>query len=174
MSTGRFLHFAYASNMLKERMLCYNPTALKIFRGPAKLENYRLAFCRDWPLPGVWHGPTANLRKSPGSHVWGVIWELEDKVKAELDSQEHTHQGLDLEVTDLRGNKFTCYAFAMRESQGQEEPPSPQYKDVIVRGGQQSELPGEYIQTLKDLPDNGFTGRVAVYEDVLAILKGKF
>ena len=48
--------------------------------------------------------------------------------------------------------------------------PSPQYKDVILRGAKGLMLPEEYIQFLESLPDNGYQGDVPVYNEILKLL----
>ena len=48
--------------------------------------------------------------------------------------------------------------------------PSPQYVDVIIRGAQQSGLPADYIEGLKQIEHNGYAGTVPLYEEVLKSL----
>ncbi|RZF43900.1 hypothetical protein LSTR_LSTR007236 [Laodelphax striatellus] len=76
-----FLYFAYGSNLLQQRIHVANPTA--IFRTIAKLQDYRLDF---GPLySNRWQGCAATIVPHEKSHVWGVLYEIDNKDLPNLD-----------------------------------------------------------------------------------------
>ncbi|KAK6185825.1 hypothetical protein SNE40_007973 [Patella caerulea] len=170
MSKEKFYHFGYASNMLKERLLVDRPNAYKKFVCVAKLQGYKLTFDRIWPLPGDWHGPCATIRPDPEGVTWGVVWELETGDKAALKNQECKLNDIDVIVEDQIGNKYTCLVFEMGGSDHPGERPSPQYKDIIIRGARQSGIPNDYITVLESIEDSGYDGPHALYSQVLESL----
>ena len=48
-------------------------------------------------------------------------------------------------------------------SHGNQLRPSTVYKNVIIRGAKEHELPAEYIKYLEEIPDNGYNGAVEVH-----------
>jgi gamma-glutamylcyclotransferase len=90
-----FAYFAYGSNLLSARIHLQNPTAA--FQCIARLDNYRLEFDYD-ELP-AWRGAVATITKSPGDHVWGVVWAIKTAALSNLDTQE----GVDIGLYEVRG-----------------------------------------------------------------------
>lgn len=85
-----FPYFAYGSNLLAARIHLQNPSAT--YRQIARLDNYRLEFDYD-SLP-AWRGAVATITKSPGDHVWGVVWDIKMADLPSLDRQEGVDCGL--------------------------------------------------------------------------------
>ncbi|XP_046585205.1 LOW QUALITY PROTEIN: gamma-glutamylcyclotransferase-like [Haliotis rubra] len=187
-----FLYFAYGSNLLAKRLLLKNPTAQ--FLHTARLDDYRLTF--DSPrathtMP--WAGAPATIRRCPGSCVWGVIWQLDMADSDNLDSMNHNgcdlpseldmadSDNLDMQevfyqrrtvtVTTPDGTTYTCRTYELDGEFDISHTPSPQYKDVIVRGAKQSGLPQAYISQLEAIEDNGFQGEIQVYNTLICQLE---
>ena len=78
----KFLYFGYGSNMLRERLLMQNPSA--VFRSSARLDNYKVEF--DYASQ-TWQGASATITPSAGDHVWGVVWSIDEADKENLDMQ---------------------------------------------------------------------------------------
>ena len=81
-----FYHFAFASNLLKERIQLYSPTAKFISSG--LLKNYQLSFYNPIGSGMVWCGGTASITPLEGHHVYGSVWELDNENLSSLDEQE--------------------------------------------------------------------------------------
>ncbi|XP_048236367.1 gamma-glutamylcyclotransferase-like isoform X1 [Haliotis rufescens] len=168
----RFLYFAYGSNILGERILLNNPTAQ--FIHTARLNDYRLTF--DAPCDinkTLWAGALATIRSCPGSSVWGVIWQLDMADSDNLDRQEKTYQRRTVTVTTPDGTTHTCRTYELDGEYDIAHSPSPQYKDVIVRGARQSGLPQAYISQLEAVEDNGYDGEVEVYNRLIRQLENQ-
>ncbi|XP_041354005.1 gamma-glutamylcyclotransferase-like [Gigantopelta aegis] len=164
-----FLYFGYGSNLLKQRLLLRNPSA--DFHCVARLKDYRLTMVKPPPYqPHVhsWNGGLASIEPHPGSDVWGVVWQLDAKDRTSLDQQEDYYTGHDVTVQDETGREHVCRTYQLEGRSS--ERPSPQYKDVIVRGAKQNGLPADYITGLEQMEDNGFVGHMQLYEDALKLL----
>ncbi|CAF99374.1 unnamed protein product, partial [Tetraodon nigroviridis] len=90
---GRFMYFAFGSNLLKERLAMANPSAT--FYTTGRLKDYELKFGL-WAEQAehLWHGGVATIQFHPGAEVWGVIWTLSNENLASLDNQEGVDRGL--------------------------------------------------------------------------------
>ncbi|XP_060080343.1 gamma-glutamylcyclotransferase-like [Ylistrum balloti] len=174
MSKPTFAYFAYGSNLLKERLLLRNPTA--VFRSIAKLEDYKLDFeAITDPNLSRWHGGVANIVEKPGDSLWGAVWELDNKDLPNLDKQEDIYKGFDVKVCYPGGQKVICrtYKIDKKGNPMYDKRPSPHYKDVIIRGARELQLPNDYLDFLQKIPDNGYQGRVPIYEEVMKKLGAK-
>ncbi|KAK3597572.1 hypothetical protein CHS0354_018166 [Potamilus streckersoni] len=169
---GKFLYFAYGSNLLKERLKMLNPSAE--FVTAAKLEDYELEF-RSYgsdPMECRWKGAPASINQKRGSCVWGCVWELRNEHKETLDWQEGVHANvynpLEVDVFSQDGQTLHCRTYMLsRSSDVFDARPSPQYLDIIIRGAQQNGLPADYIEKLKSIEHNSFQGTVDIYHQIL-------
>ncbi|XP_069113971.1 gamma-glutamylcyclotransferase-like [Argopecten irradians] len=171
MSGHTFMYFSYGSNLLKERLLLRNPTA--VFQSIANLKDYKLGFeAIENPKQSRWHGSVATIVDNPGANVWGGVWELDVKDLASLDKQEGIYKGFDVKVVSPEGQEFTCRTYKLEKigNSDYDSRPSPHYKDVILRGAKELQLPKDYVGYLQDIPDNGYQGSVEVYEEVMKML----
>uniref|UniRef100_A0A8C6M988 Gamma-glutamylcyclotransferase a n=1 Tax=Nothobranchius furzeri TaxID=105023 RepID=A0A8C6M988_NOTFU len=127
---GRFLYFAYGSNLLKERLQLKNPSATFVSTG--RLKDYKLRF-GFWGenVQSCWHGGSATVEFSPGADVWGVVWSLSDEDLINLDNQEGVDAGhydpLGVSVETDEGTVL-CRTYQMNNFHA--ALPSPQYKQV--------------------------------------------
>ncbi|XP_061198212.1 gamma-glutamylcyclotransferase-like [Saccostrea echinata] len=172
--TETFLYFAYGSNLLRQRLTLQNPSA--VFKGVGHLKNFRLDFkSPSDPKISRWRGAAATIEPHPEGTVWGVIWRLDAKDKASLDRQEGIYDAINVEVITPDNKTYSnCRTYVMQKAyitDRYDNRPSPHYKDVLVRGAQQNNIPQAYIEFLQNLDDNGYSGNIPVYNQVLDSLK---
>ena len=60
------------------------------------------------------------------------------------------------------GIRLICRTYSLLKRDSDDVRPSPQYKDVILKGAAQNNLPKEYIEKLIDIETNGYTGEVQI------------
>ncbi|KAK6617515.1 hypothetical protein RUM44_005103 [Polyplax serrata] len=165
-----FFYFAYGSNLLAERILLLNPTAVR--RGIGKLDDYRLDFNR---FSERWGGCSATIAPQPGKHVWGAIWEIDRSQMPNLDDQEGVRDNiyvpLQVNVTTPESKVLECRVYKMPEEiESYETPeqlpenrrPSRVYLETILQGSVQSKLPDDYFKFLRKFPHNDFSGPVNI------------
>merc|ERR1712083_609786 len=80
---GKFLYFAFGSNLLRERLHISNPSA--VFKAIARLPAHRLEFNY---FSRRWQGAAATIVEADNEEVWGVLWELSIEHLTTLDAQE--------------------------------------------------------------------------------------
>ncbi|KAJ9592008.1 hypothetical protein L9F63_001447 [Diploptera punctata] len=162
-----FLYFAYGSNLLSQRILINNPSAVR--KGIGKLKNYRLDF--GFPFSRRWGGCPATIVPHDGKHVWGAVWEICQSNMSDLDRQEgvneNTYFPIEVFVEAPNGSNFKCRSYQLSstaEGLEHEEPlpkerqPSEVYITVIKKGAEESKLPPDYVELLKNIPHNGSKG----------------
>ncbi|KAL3859726.1 hypothetical protein ACJMK2_009927 [Sinanodonta woodiana] len=172
---GKFLYFAYGSNLLKERLQMLNPSAE--FVTVAKLQDYALEF-RTYgndPMESRWKGAPASIYQSLGACVWGCVWELRNEHKKTLDRQEgvhaHIYKPFEVNVISQHGQPLHCRTYMLNRSCDEfDARPSPQYLDIIIRGAEQNQLPADYIAKLKAVEHNSYQGTVDIYNQILQLL----
>ncbi|KAF3833876.1 hypothetical protein F7725_025080 [Dissostichus mawsoni] len=70
--TGRFMYFAFGSNLLKERLQLANPTA--IFCSTGRLKAYKLNFgLYKKYVDNLWHGGVATIESCRGLRCGGHL-----------------------------------------------------------------------------------------------------
>ncbi|VEN64734.1 unnamed protein product [Callosobruchus maculatus] len=169
--SGKFLYFAYGSNLLAQRILINNPSAVRA--GTAKLNDYRLDFVGHSKL---WNGAPSTIVPLPGKHVWGALWMLDDADKENLDRQEGVHTNtyfpLEVQVTSNDGKVMTARTYRQTAEIEElvdlsklpnERCPSATYLNTILKGAKESSLPDEYQELLRAIRHNGYvvTGEIA-------------
>ncbi|XP_059206045.1 gamma-glutamylcyclotransferase a [Centropristis striata] len=157
-TNGRFMYFAFGSNLLKERLQLANPSA--IFLTIGRLKDYKLNFgLWEKHVDNIWHGGVATIETCPGAEVWGVIWTLSNENLPSLDNQEGVSLGkyspLEVLVETDKG-LMRCRAYQMNNFHACL--PSPQYKQVVCLGAEQNGLPVEYLKGLKAIETNDYSG----------------
>ncbi|CAG9581606.1 unnamed protein product [Danaus chrysippus] len=166
-----FLYFSYGSNMFSFRIHMNNPTAE--FVSIARLDNYRLDFIK---YSKFWGGPTATIVPTANAQVWGVIWRLSVDKLSILDEQEGVERKIyyptHVQVLTPYMGSFTCRVYVHKVNplpRGDndvipvERWPSWTYKEVIIIGAMEHELPEYYIQSLEKIKDNGERGCLKMY-----------
>ncbi|KAK6021675.1 hypothetical protein OSTOST_12649 [Ostertagia ostertagi] len=174
--TKFFYYFAYGSNLLKERIRVQIKRAdmsatelLKIL----KLNCVAVSLVsRGGARPGICndHRETCEQRIIPTTkgffQVHGCVWRVPDEFAGELDLQESGYHRLNVPI-QCADAIIECRTYQYSNINASPAPPSPHYKTVIVAGAIEHSLPESYVKGLKEIPDNGYKGRVAVDIDVI-------
>lgn len=181
-----FLYFAFGSNLLTDRIRINNPSAEKV--AVAKLSGYRLCFGM---YSERWCGAVASIIPCDDSHVWGVVWRLDEQHRESLDRQEGVHCAeytpISVTVTSREGNVLQCRSYQLvippslsatgnctpTSSSGscdKHSAPSAVYMRVIRSGAVEHALPTEYCRWLDQLRHNGHAGSVDVALDYSALV----
>ncbi|KAJ8303065.1 hypothetical protein KUTeg_019461 [Tegillarca granosa] len=170
-SEGSFWYFGFGSNLLKQRIKLKNPSA--VFITNAKLNGYRLSFSsKDYnPHTCVWHGGGATLIEDPDSFVWGCVWKLKNEDIKNLDKQEYTYEPITVEVVSPQNEVYICRSYHKDLDDKLDNRPSPQYKDIVLRGAEQNQLPEDYIDMIRNVEDNGFSGQLELYDEIISQIK---
>jgi hypothetical protein len=151
-------YFAYGSLMsLKEMKQTCEEEDYEVV-GPAKAEGYELAFTRKsrkWNMMGV-----ADLKPSPSSLAYGVLYKISDKEKQKIDIREGYAEGRDLLsnaynclpvivklINSNQSLEAICY-FANRQADFIQ--PSRRYLDIMIKGAQENGLPEEAVLNIKE------------------------
>lgn len=130
------LLFAYGSNMDMTQMKDRCPTAE--FVCIAELRNHRLAFTRK---SNTRNCGVADAVPDPSQSVWGVVYHIDEKDIEGLDRLEGLQPG-------RRGNSYRRDE-VQDLVDGDQDPPSAQYKDLILTGARHWHLPGDYLKALE-------------------------
>jgi gamma-glutamylcyclotransferase len=145
-------YFAYGSNMCAGRLSRRVPSA-QIFC-IAKLSGHVFRFHKR-STDGSAKGD-AQETHNPRDVVWGVVFDIADREKSDLDNVEGLGAGYfekTVTVTDAAGNNhhasmyFADPAFIDATHQ-----PYSWYKRFVIDGARQHALPVEYINALDALP----------------------
>jgi len=142
--SGKVIYFAYGSNMLTSKIKEVAPSAKAM--GRAKLENYRLAVNKK----SVDGSSKANLTKSAGDAVWGVLYEMDEGDLNRLDRSEGGYLRISIEVKANESGQVK--AFVYLSSKLTNSLPYHWYKRLIVDGAREHNLPAAYIDFLEQLP----------------------
>ncbi|MCL6508076.1 MAG: gamma-glutamylcyclotransferase [Bryobacteraceae bacterium] len=128
------------------------------FVGVAKLPDHKLAFTRKSQRRkcGV-----ADAVREPGSSVWGVVWEIDERDLGKLDRAEGYSPNRDEKDNSYRreqrhvfldGDENQPLVAEVYFANHELEPPLPnqEYKDLIVNGARYWRLPEDYIRDVLD------------------------
>ncbi len=104
-------------------------------------------------------------------HVWGSVWELSTSDLPNLDEQEGVsqkrYQPIEMYVTTLSGDQLKCRTYQMLNLTREDCRPSPQYLSVMIMGAEECGIPHEYIDKLKAVEHNGYSGPVELYDKIM-------
>ncbi|XP_047026369.1 gamma-glutamylcyclotransferase-like [Helicoverpa zea] len=158
-----FLYFAYGSNLLKKRIHINNPSAK--FLGIGQLNDHLLDFIK---YSEHWRGTSATIVPTPGAHIWGAIWRLHNDDMPALDKQEgvdtNWYFAKTVKVILPNGSSVDCRTYQQTINPPQRKPgeelpldrrPCITYLDCIINGAIECNLPEDYINELKKIPNNG-------------------
>ncbi|CAH8869429.1 unnamed protein product [Trichobilharzia szidati] len=160
-----FYYFAFGSNLLKERIQLSNKSAEYV--GVGVVNDYILSF---GGYSNNWFGATATIKPSPSSCVYGTVWKMCMSDMRTLDLQEsapvlYTPVEISVKLASDTSSAINCRTYMLNASEPGD--PSPYYLDIIVRGAVQSRLPQTYIDWLKSIKHNGYSGSCSLYMNVL-------
>lgn len=143
------LSFGYGSNMLLRKVQVNVPSAKKISN--AFLTGYRFAFnkvSKDGSAKG-----NIICTSNPSDSVWGIVIQIADYEKQALDKEEGLGAGYDEEtitVTCENNKSLKTVAYVAQPRHIEENLwPYDWYRDMVVYGAVENNLPKNYIQFLK-------------------------
>lgn len=146
-----FKYFAYGSNMSNRRLLdrCSTASFLEI----AKIEGYTLSFNKK---SSVDKSGKANITQTGKNTdiVWGVLFEIEESQKNDLDTAEGKGKGYDeqtIKVTDSNGQTHDCIAYIATEAKYLDNSllPMDWYKEHCLIGAKEHNLPDDYVSIIE-------------------------
>lgn len=144
--------FAYGSNMNFNRLRARVPSAVKISN--VYLPGYILR-CNKVSSDGSSKGNVV-LNNEPDSKVWGVLFEIDEKDKPALDRAEGLGMGYieaNFKFFDTQNVEHLAQIYLASESHiNNDMLPYDWYKEFILSGAINNELPQEYINTIKNIP----------------------
>ena len=155
-----FIYFAYGSNLDPERLRINCPSAQ--FLSAGKLSDFTLNFTKTSEIR--WKGGVADIIETPNASMWGAIWQINISESDALDRQEGVYanpQGyhrLDVTVESTDGRSIECRTYQVTVREALNIPPSPAYKDTLVRGAKYCKLPADYQALIANIQDNGQAG----------------
>ncbi|XP_055315981.1 gamma-glutamylcyclotransferase-like [Sitodiplosis mosellana] len=136
----------------------------------AQLNGYRLGFYKQTGESNGWNGACATIFDDKNGTVSGAVYELDLKHLPSLDDQEGVNKNiyapLVKEVITSDGKVLECRTYQMSGAPTDElnlsdpnipfeRKPSKTYMDVILRGSEESQLPQEYQNFLRNIVHNG-------------------
>lgn len=150
-TTSLMLYFAYGSNMDEQRVKAANrcPDARFIFN--ALLPGHRLVFTSGRDAASC----AADAVPDDGSFVWGVVYDITDADRRQLDAREghavrpyrprevlvHPHGDMEQRVMVL--------TYGAIDSADMQRPPSREYLNHLLQGARRWGLPAEYVSQLE-------------------------
>ena len=146
------LYFAYSALLDPIRMANVAPDAEFLFS--AHYAETGLVF-----VNANGNGAVPSLVESPGSTVWGGVFEISS---ADIDSlveqeaAEGRQPGWEHRAIDRAGNKHECLTFVC--DSGESSRPTPEYVETMIRGARHWKLPAGWVVGLEDLVEDPLFG----------------
>jgi predicted N-acetyltransferase YhbS len=153
-----FLYFAYGSNLWVPQMRSRCPSATP--RGTAVLEGWELAYDK----PSTDGSAKLNIRAVPGGSVLGVLYEIEDGERGNLDAAEPGYRPIGVE---LGGREVLTYSF---EDEGHQGGPYDWYVEVACAGAAQHGIPDHALRVAGE-PDALAPGLRPASRDDIGIIQ---
>jgi gamma-glutamylcyclotransferase len=149
MHMSTFKYFAYGSNMSTKRLRARTPSAKVI--DIATLTGHRLAFHKVSTKDGS--GKCDVIEADAGS-VMGVLFEIEQTDKAELDRFEGLNHGyreksVNVELSSGAIERATTY---VATNTNPDLKPFTWYKRHVVEGAKKANLSEPYVKSLEAVP----------------------
>lgn len=149
------IYFAYGSNLDVDQVTarCGGENVRTVDIG--YLPDHRLAFTQYY---ADWGGGVADVVKSPGNAVWGIIYELSNNALELLDTFEgypHDYTRTKHTVMTPGGQGYDAWVYLVKRKDGDFIPPSNRYLDVIKRTAKDARFPEEYIAYLNKIQTSG-------------------
>lgn len=154
--THDIYYFAYGSNMCEAEVAKSEGKFRTI--GAARLDDHRLAFTRR---SRTWQAGVADVVRSKGLSVWGVLYAIDETALRSLDVREGFHG---INSTDnaydrhtltvcLVQKKLTIQAvtYVVHDKEVNEVPPSVDYLDRLITGAREKNLDEDYVNFLVEL-----------------------
>jgi cation transport regulator ChaC len=145
------LYFAYGSNMDEQRLKAANrcPNARFIFN--ASLPEHRLVFTQGSSTDDC----AADVVPDPASWVWGVVYDITDSDRKQLDAREsvaiHAYRPKEVLVHphgDVE-QRIMVLTYGASDTADSIRPPTREYLNHLLRGARRWGLPTDYIAELE-------------------------
>lgn len=139
-------YFAYGSNLLTSRLRGRVPSARPL--GRAVLSGHRLA----WHKVGADGSGKCDIAPDPDGTVWGVVFLIDPAEMPRLDAAEGLGKGYEKKkiTVTLAGKPIQATTYQATRI----DPtvvPWHGYKDYVLAGAIEHDLPYPYIQTIRDV-----------------------
>lgn len=140
------LYFAYGSNLYSKRLKSRVPSATKV--AAVSLPDYKLFFDKR----GTDGSGKGNIRKTNDSIVHGVIYEVKAEEKVALDRIEGTgYDDVSLQIP-VGSELIKVFTYMAKESHTDDSlNPYSWYKNLVIAGAQEHDLPQEYINEIQEV-----------------------
>jgi hypothetical protein len=140
--------FAFGSNMCSGRLRDYGVKPL-CAGVPAELSGYRLAFDKASKVDG---SGKANVQRSQGDTVWGVLFEISEEDLSELDRGEGPGYRRERVTVRTKTRETLSWIYtAVRPVKTKTLRPHAWYKRFLVEGAREHGLPDDYVRTLETI-----------------------
>ncbi len=139
-------YFAYGSNQDEGQMKERCPDSKLV--GKFVLKDYRLAFSI---FSSKRQCGCADIIKSPGDEVWGLVYEVSPVDLERLDGFEahpEKYKRFTTSVENERGETRTVETYAVVEKSAEHLPPSKEYFGIIARAAETYNFPESYKRFL--------------------------
>ena len=143
-------YFAYGSNMSTRIMNEWCATFESV--GPARLDDYRLAFTRP---SARWGGGAADVIPAVGQVVWGVLYAIDDETLMALDRKEGVgvaYRRFDCCVKVGGDKEYNALSYTVIDKADPELSPVIAYKAALLEGAREHRLPASYIVAIEAVP----------------------
>ena len=147
-----FKHFAYGSNICAPWLKYDVPSARYLCR--AELKGWRLVFNKRSEDGSA----KANIEKSPGDSVLGVVYEIDESERGLLDGKEGKYEPIVVSATLEDGSVEDAVSFKSDYITG--EPPFEWYMKLIIGGAKDHGLPEEYLKALGNINTKPLPGTI--------------
>ncbi|MBN1294614.1 MAG: gamma-glutamylcyclotransferase [Candidatus Latescibacteria bacterium] len=141
----KVLYFAYGSNMLITRLRSRISSAKLIDIG--FLNGYKVLF-NKCSKDG---SGKANLIESPGDVTWGVIYEIDEQDTNKLDIFEGGYNREIFQICNKENIAVSAFVYLSSDLTNDERA-YEWYKEIILKGARENNLPKNYISYLEKLP----------------------
>lgn len=160
MSANTFLYFAYGSNMLAARLQAPERCPSARARGVAELRGYELRWHKRSTKD---HSGKCDIVASDvsGAVTFGVLYEISNDERAALDREEGLNKGYNAIEPNVF---FGGSPLPARSYQASITDPTLRpytwYRDLVIAGAKQHDLPMSYISGLESVAADEDTDRV--------------
>lgn len=145
----RLIYFAYGSNMSTKRLKARASSAKVL--GIGVLNGYALVFHKVGKIDG---SAKCDIVASRHDQVFGVLFEISEREKTDLDRWEGLNQGYDVmevEITTESGNGIAAITYHATITDPELQP-FTWYKRHVLEGAREAGLPSAYIETIEKIP----------------------
>ncbi len=140
-------YFAYGSNMNTPQLRKRAPSAQPV--GQGWLADSKLV-CNKRSIDG---SGKANLVRSPGNVVWGVLFNIRQDELLALDEAEGGYKRVKWAIHLENSESVFAWVYVARPDRVTDYPvPYDWYKKLIVEAAREHGLPTDYVEMLEALP----------------------